>query len=146
MKNWWTDEDNEKFNARAQRLIDQFDNYEVADGEAHVQGKLTLGENIADLGGLTMAYHALQIAMGDDNKNRVDGLTPEQRFFVSWSQVWRNNVRNERAKLLVNTDSHAPKRYRVNGPLSNMPEFFKAFGCETEDEMVNPLETRVTIW
>jgi putative endopeptidase len=112
----------------------------------HVNGELTLGENIADLGGLTMSYHALQLALGDSGRERVDGFTPEQRFFLSWAQVWRRNVRDEALKLQVNTDSHAPARFRINGPLVSMPEFHQAFGCEESSPMVSPASTRVTIW
>ncbi len=145
MANWWTDEDAEKFTARAQRLIDQFNSYVIDEG-VHVNGELTLGENIADLGGLTMSYHALQLALGDSGRERVDGFTPEQRFFLSWAQVWRRNVRDEALKLQVNTDSHAPARFRINGPLVSMPEFHQAFGCEESSPMVSPASTRVTIW
>jgi predicted metalloendopeptidase len=112
----------------------------------HVNGELTLGENIADLGGLTMAYYALQLALGDTGRERIDGFTPEQRFFLAWAQVWRRNVRPEALKLQVNTDSHAPAHYRIDGPLANMPEFHKAFGCEGDATMVSPASTRVTIW
>ena len=145
MTNWWTQEDEEKFTERSQRLIDQFNSYVVAE-DTHVNGELTLGENIADLGGLTMAYYALQLALGDSGRERIDGFTPEQRFFLSWAQVWRRNVREEALKLQVNTDPHAPARYRINGPTANMPEFYEAFGCEDGDGMVNPTNTRVTIW
>ena len=145
MQNWWTPDDEQKFTARAQRLIDQFNTYVVAEG-VHVNGELTLGENIADLGGLTMSYHALQLALGDAGRERVDGFTPEQRFFLSWAQVWRRNVREEALKLQVNTDSHAPAKFRINGPLVSMPEFFQAFGCEEGTPMVSPASTRVTIW
>jgi putative endopeptidase len=145
MTNWWTQDDEEKFKSRAQRLIDQFSSYVVA-GDQHVNGELTLGENIADLGGLTMAYHALQLALGDSGRDRIDGFTPEQRFFLSWAQVWRRNVRDEALKLQVNTDPHAPARFRINGPLVSMPEFHEAFGCEEASPMVSPANTRVTIW
>jgi putative endopeptidase len=145
MQNWWTDDDEARFKNRSQRLVDQYNAFTVA-GDTHVNGELTLGENIADLGGLTVAYYGLQLALGDEPRDRIDGLTPEQRFFLSWAQVWRRNVRDEAIKLQVNTDPHSPAHYRVNGPLSNMPEFYEAFGCEDDDKMVNPINTRVTIW
>jgi len=145
MTNWWTSDDEDKFKSRVQRLTDQFNNYVITEN-THVNGELTLGENIADLGGLTMSYYALQLALGDAGRERVDGFTPEQRFFLSWAQVWRRNVRDEALQLQINTDPHAPARFRINGPVANMPEFYKAFGCEEGDGMVNPTSTRVTIW
>jgi putative endopeptidase len=145
MANWWTQDDEDKFKARSQRLVDQFNHF-VIEGDVHVNGELTLGENIADLGGLTMAYYALQLALGDTGRERIDGFTPEQRFFLAWAQVWRRNVRPEALKLQVNTDPHAPAHYRIDGPLANMPEFHKAFGCEGDATMVSPATTRVTIW
>jgi putative endopeptidase len=112
-----------------------------------VNGKLTLGENIADLGGLTIAYAALQKSLaGKPRPPRIDGFTPEQRFFLSWAQVWRESSRPEAARVQVNTNPHAPAQWRVNGPLSNMPEFATAFGCSLGDPMVRADSVRARIW
>jgi putative endopeptidase len=145
MQNWWTEEDRAKFEARTEKLVNQFNQYTVADG-VPVNGKLALGENIADLGGLTMAYAALQKALAGKPRTMVDGLSPEQRYFLSWAQVWRNNARPEIQKLQVNTDSHAPARFRINGPLANLKEFRDAFGCKEGDTMVHSGDAQVVIW
>jgi len=145
MVNWWTDEDRAKFKDRSQPLIEQFNKYVVADS-LPVNGELTLGENISDLGGLTVSYMALQKARAGKEDPMVDGLTQDQRFFLSWSQVWRANSRPESEKLQVQTDGHAPHRHRVNGPLSNMEEFARAWGCKEGDPMVRPDDNRIRIW
>ena len=145
--NWWTKQDRDAFTTRADQLVAQFDRY-VAIDDVHVKGKLTLGENIADLGGLAVAYDALQIALdaNPDARRKLDGLTPEQRFFINWARVWRTNVLPEEAKVLANTDSHAPGRFRAIGAPSNMPEFATAFACKDGDAMVRPDKDRVKIW
>ena len=113
----------------------------------HVNGRLTLGENAADLGGLSVAYAALQKALaGKPRPPLIDGLTPEQRFFLAWAQIWRSNTTPETTRLLVNTDPHSPGRWRTNGPLSNMPEFAQAYGCKPGDPMVRPDSVRATLW
>jgi putative endopeptidase len=147
LRDWWTPQDAAEYKSRAQVVSDQFDGYTVVDSATRVNGKLTLGENIADLGGLTIAYAAFEKTLaGKPRPARIDGLTPEQRFFLSWAQVWRETMRPERQRLLVNTNSHAPSMWRVNGPLSNMPEFAKAFGCHPGDPMVRPDSVRAQIW
>lgn len=145
MKSWWTDEDRQRFEARTRQLVEQYNSY-VAVDDLHVNGQLTLGENIADLAGITMSYHALQLALTGKERQPVDGFTPEQRFFLSWAQVWRRNVRPEALKLQVNTDPHSPGRFRVIGPIVNMPEFAAAFGCKQGDPMVLPEGARAVIW
>ena len=110
-----------------------------------MNGRLTLGENIADLGGLKIAYDALRETR-DPDAPLVDALTPEQRFFLSWARVWRTNYTAEYLRLIVNVDPHSPARYRVNGPLGNMPAFAKAFGLAEGSPMVRPAETRAHIW
>ena len=147
LRDWWTPADADAYKARAQLVSDQFDRYTVVDTATRVNGKLTLGENIADLGGLTVAYSALQKSM--DGKPRpalIDGMTPEQRFFVSWGQIWRTLQTDQQARLLVNIDPHAPAQWRVNGPLANMPEFARAFGCKEGDPMVRAQSLRAQIW
>ncbi|MBA3785476.1 MAG: M13 family metallopeptidase [Acidobacteria bacterium] len=135
-KSWWTEEDRRKFEERAACVSNQFSSYEVQK-DLNINGKLTLGENIADLGGLTMAYEALQMSLkGKPRPENIDGFTPEQRFFLGWAQVWagKNTVEAERSQVLG--DPHSLPRWRVNGPLSNMPQFHKAFGCKQTDAMV----------
>jgi putative endopeptidase len=147
LRDWWTAQDASAYKTRAQLVSDQFDSYTVVDSATHVNGKLTLGENIADLGGLTIAYAALQKSMaGKPRPANIDGFTPEQRFFLSWAQVWRQAIRPERQRTLVNTNPHAPAQWRVNGPLANMPEFAKAFGCRAGDLMVRSDSVRAQIW
>ena len=147
MANWWTDEDRKLFEERTQKLVTHYGEYvAVVDDDLHVNGELTLGENIGDLAGLTMAYHALKAALEKDKPGEIDAFTPEQRFFLSWAQVWRANLRPEEVKLQVNTDPHSPSKFRVLGPLSNMSEFAEAFGCEDGDPMVRPAAERADIW
>jgi len=111
-----------------------------------VNGELTLGENIADFGGLTVAYAAMERALGSSPRTRIDGFTPEQRFFLGWAQVWREVYRPEALRTQVNSNEHAPSIWRVNGPLSNMPEFKEAWGCKDGDAMVRPAALRARIW
>lgn len=147
LRDWWAKEDADKFNARAQRVVEQFNGYTVVDSTTHVNGRLTLGENIGDLGGLNIAYSALEKALAKNGRpGKIDGFTPEQRFFLGWAQAWRTLQRDQAAKMQVNTDPHAPAKWRVNGPLSNMPEFAKAFGCKDGDPMVRPEAVRAKIW
>ncbi len=146
LRDWWTPEDATKYKSAAQLVVDQFNGYTVVDSVSHVNGRLTLGENIADLGGLTVAYYAMEKAMGNKPRTKIDGFTPEQRFFLGWAQVWRSLARPEQALQSLKTDSHSPNKWRVNGPLSNMPEFKKAFGCKDGDPMVRPENLRARIW
>lgn len=145
LKNWWTEEDLARFQERTQSLVQQFNSYEPLEG-LHVNGELTLGENIGDMGGLTIAYYGLQKAVMGKEVGLIDGLTQDQRFFLSWAQAWRTNTRDEALKLQINTDPHSPAHYRGNGPLVNMSEFQEAFGCKEGDNMVAPPEKRVKIW
>lgn len=150
---WWTAEDRERFDARTRKLVEQANDYvalrNFQDGSVanlKVDGALTLGENIADLGGLTIAHLAMQRAHDGQAPAPIDGLTADQRFFLAWAQVWRRNYREEELKLRLTTDVHAPAKFRVNGPLSNMDSFQEAFGCKAGDPMVAPQEIRVDIW
>jgi putative endopeptidase len=145
MQNWWTDEDRAQFDERTKSLVDQYGDF-VAIDDLHVNGELTLGENIGDLAGLTMSYYALQRALEQNDPGEIDGFTPTQRFFLAWAQAWRRNYRDEAIKLQVNTDPHSPGKFRVVGPLSNMPEFAAAFGCEQGDPMVQLADARADIW
>jgi len=145
MVNWWTDEDRRLFEERTARLVEMFGAYTVADS-LHVNGELTLGENIADLGGLTIAFRALQIAREGKEDPMIDGLTQEQRFFLAYAQIWRQNTTPEAIKLQVQSDVHPPARYRVIGPLSHMPEFTEAWGCQAGSPMTRTEEDRIRIW
>jgi putative endopeptidase len=145
LQDWWTPEDAEKYQAQVDRIVAQYDAYTVLD-TVHVNGKLTTGENIADLGGLTMSYAALQKALDGKPRPSIDGFTPEQRFFLSYARVWRQLVRPAEAVRRINTDPHSPGIWRVIGPLSNLPEFEQAFGCTGEGTMMRVAAERVKIW
>ncbi|MEO7359041.1 MAG: M13 family metallopeptidase [Gemmatimonadaceae bacterium] len=146
LRDWWTSEDAEKYKVAAQRVVDQFNGFTVVDDKSFVNGRLTLGENITDLGGLTVAYAALQKAQAGIPKTKIDGFTPEQRFFLAWAQIWRGLSRPEAELQNLKTNAHAPGKWRVDGPLANMPEFKAAFGCKDGDKMVNADNLRARIW
>ncbi|MCK9539191.1 M13 family metallopeptidase [Dokdonella sp.] len=147
-RNWWTKADREKFDARTARLVEQFNAYEPLPGK-HVNGKLTLGENIADLGGANVAFDALQIALKKDPaeaKEKIDGYTENQRFFLNFARIWRGNILPQRQEVLLNIDPHAPMQYRAIAAPSNMPAFAEAFGCKVGDKMVRSGDKQVKIW
>ena len=147
LRDWWTAEDAAKYDAQAKLVVDQFNSYTVVDSATHVNGKLTEGENIADLGGLKIAYLAMEKSLQEKGRpGLIDGFTPEQRFFLGWAQVWREETRPEMERTLVHTNEHAPAKWRVNGPFSNMPEFKAAWGCKDGDPMVRPDSLRAHIW
>jgi putative endopeptidase len=146
LKDWWTADDKKKFEAKTKLIENQFNLYEVLDS-VHVNGKLTLGENIADLGGLTIAYYALKHSLvGKPVPAKIDGFTAEQRFFIGWAQGWRTNMRPEYIKQMVRTNNHAPPMTRVIGPLSNMKEFYEAFNVKEGDKMYRKPAERAEIW
>jgi len=145
LRDWWTAEDAARYNAQAERIVAQFSGYTAVD-TLHLNGRLTAGENIADLGGLTIAYAAMEKALEGKPRTVINGFTPEQRFFLGWARVWRELRRPEYSRMLVTIDPHSPSRWRVNGPLSNMPEFARAFGCSQGDAMVRADSVRVSIW
>jgi putative endopeptidase len=140
---WWTADDRKSFEERADCVVRQFNGYEVQPG-LNINGKLTLGENIGDLGGLAIAYTALENALAAGRPGNIDGFTPEQRFFLGWAQVWAMKSTPEAERLQALTDPHSAARWRVNGPLSNMQEFAHAFQCKTGDRMVR--EKFCQIW
>jgi predicted metalloendopeptidase len=144
LRDWWTEDDRTEFERRAEVLAEQFNAYVVAD-DAHVNGRLTLGENIADLGGVAIAFAAMQETVGPDAPP-VDGLTPAQRFFIAYATIWRMNYTEETARLLVNIDPHAPAVHRANGPLSNFPPFAAVFEVPEGSPMARPATERATIW
>ncbi len=149
LKNWWTDDDLKRFKERSEKVVAQFSGYEPLPG-MHVNGELTQGENIADLGGSKIAFFALEKALDrqgpEARAKKIDGFTPEQRFFLSWAQVWRVNMRPEMARVRLNTDPHSPGQFRCNGPLSNLVEFQKAFNIPDGAPMVRPAAEKVLIW
>ena len=145
IKDWWTKEDADKFKARAQKLINEYNNFVVID-TFKVNGALTIGENIGDLGGLTISFAAFKNTDQFKKGEMIDGFTPAQRFFLGWAQVWATNSRSEALKLQVKTDVHSPSLQRVNGPLMNLPEFFKAFDVKPGDPMRSPDDKIVKIW
>ena len=144
-ENWWTGADASGFRKLTDRLVAQFDAYEAAPGQ-HVNGTLTLGENIADLGGLAVAYDALQRAREGQQDPNVDGLTQDQRFFLNWATVWRRNFTPEELKVRLATDPHAPANFRAIGAPANLPAFAAAFSCEAGAPMVRAGEERIVIW
>ena len=145
LRDWWTKEDGDKFNAKAAMVGKQYDAFMPLDS-VHVNGKLTMGENLADLGGLTIAYQAFQKTAEAKGGQSQDGFSPDQRFFLAWAQIWRTNIRPEAARQQVLTDPHSPAQFRTNGPLMNMPEFYKAFGCQPTNKMERPTAEQARIW
>jgi putative endopeptidase len=146
LKDWWTPADLKNFESRSDCVVNQFSGFEYEPG-AHMTGKLVAGESIADLGGLTVAYAAYKKSLeGKPRPADIDGFTPEQRFFLGWAQVWAEKYTPESARLQAQSDPHPLSRFRVNGPLSNMPEFAEAFQCKAGDAMVRPAEERCQIW
>jgi putative endopeptidase len=144
-ENWWTSEDSSKFASKTKKLVDHFNEFEALPG-IFVNGELTLGENIADLGGLTMAYYAYQRSLEGKERKKINGFSPEQRFFIAFAQVWKENHTEKSMKLQVFTNPHSPGKYRVLGPLSNMPEFFAAFNVKEGDPMRRSAEKIALIW
>jgi putative endopeptidase len=145
LRDWWTDRDAATYKERAAKIAAQYDGYVVLDG-LHVNGKLTLGENIADLGGLKIAYLALKKAQQGKQVGKIDGFTPEQRYFLAFAQLWRAKFRDEAARVRLATDPHSPPRFRVLGPIYNMPEFFEAFGATPEQAGSGLNPHPVQIW
>jgi putative endopeptidase len=145
LKNWWTPHDKAAFDRRAACIVHQFDSYVVLDN-LHENGKLVEGESIADLGGLTIAYRALEKSLEGKPRVKIDGFTPEQLFFLGYAQIWAMNLRPQIERLEVMTDPHPVPRFRVNGPLSNLPQFAKAWNCKPGDPMVRPPQDRCKIW
>ena len=146
LENWWKDTDFSKFNTRAEVIVNQFDQYKPLP-DLSVNGKLTLGENIADFGGLTMAYYALEKALeGKPKPKDIDGFTYRQRLFLGWANVWKNNIKDEALRNRILNDTHSPGEFRVNGTVTNMPEFQEAWGCKDGDAMYTKPEERAKIW
>jgi predicted metalloendopeptidase len=145
LNSWWTEEDRAKFDELAQKLGEQYDSYSPVEG-MNVNGKMTMGENIADLGGVTLAYNALQLEYKDGTPEDIDGFSWQQRFFLGWANVWKGNIKEEEMINRLKSDVHSPAEYRVLGPLVNFEPYYKAFGtCET-GSMYKPDTSRIAIW
>lgn len=145
LRNWWTEEDLEEFTKRTDKLVAQYSNFTVLDG-VHVNGEFTQGENIGDLGGLTIAYKAYQLSKNGEPAPVIDGMTGDQRVFYGWAQVWRRKYRDEELRKRIDTDPHSPSEFRANGTVMNMPEFHEAFDVKPGDDMYLEPEERVKIW
>jgi len=142
LRDWWTEQDKKEFEQRTQCVADQYSGYAAID-DLKVNGKLTLGENVADNGGLRIAYMALVSTLAGKEPAPVDGLTAEQRFFLGWANVWCQNRTDELSRMLEAVDPHSPGKWRVNGVASNMPEFREAFHCKADAPMVRLKPCRV---
>jgi putative endopeptidase len=145
LKNWWSKEDSIKFSEKTKVVIDQFNGY-VAIDTLHVIGELTVGENIADLGGVVMGFEAFKKTPQYKNKEKISGLTPEQRFFLGYAYAWMVNIKPESLANQLLTDVHAPAKYRINGVVENMPEFHKAFNIKPGSKMRRKDSELVSIW
>ncbi|MEO9021679.1 MAG: M13 family metallopeptidase [Ginsengibacter sp.] len=145
LKDWWTEKDAEEFKKRTDRIVKQYNGFTVLD-TLHVNGRLTLGENIADLGGLSIAYEAFKNTPEGKANPVINGFTADQRFFINWAQIWRNNILPETAAQRILTDSHAPGEYRTNAPLENIDAFYKAFDVKKGDKMYVSPENRIKVW
>jgi len=145
LKNWWNAADKQKFQAKAKEVIALYNNFTVLD-TVHVNGSLTTGENMADIGGLAIAYDAFKMTKEGQDTTKIDGFTPNQRFFISFAQIWRSKIKDESERLRINTDPHSPAMYRVNGPLMNFTPFYQAFNVQPGDKMYKPENQRIKIW
>lgn len=145
LKNWWTDEDRTQFTQRANKIVEQFNSYTVLD-TIHVNGKLTLGENIGDLGGLNAAYTAFKMTKQGQSNEKIDGFTPDQRFFLAWAQVWRGNALPATAAQLILTDPHSPAQWRVVGPVVHMDAWYEAFDVKPGEKLYLAPEDRIKLW
>ncbi len=147
LRNWWTDSDRTAFDALGDAVVEQYNGFcPLDDGETCVNGRLTLGENIGDLGGLSLAYRAFKIATAGKQVPVIDGLTGDQRFFLAWAQVWRSQQREANYRNRLRTDTHSPEEYRTNGVVRNMDEWYAAFNVTADDDLYLPPEQRVRIW
>ncbi len=145
LRNWWTDDDANKFKSKADQVVEQYNKLIVLD-TLHVNGSLTLGENLADLGGLNIAYEAFKKTQQGQSTKKIDGFTPDQRFFLSWAQVWRGSQRPEAAAQRILTDPHSPEQYRSNAPLTNIDAWYNAFDIKPGDKMYKKVEDRIKVW
>lgn len=145
LKNWWLVSDNEKFKAKTKGVINQYNGFTVLD-TVHINGELTLGENLADIGGLAIAYDAFKMTKQGKDTVKIDGFTPNQRFFLGFAQVWRQKSRDASKLALINTDPHSPEMFRVNGPVQNFDPWYTAFNVQPGDKMYLAPDKRAHIW
>jgi putative endopeptidase len=147
LKNWWTDEDRKEFEKRTSSLIEQYNALAPEEApDTNVNGALTIGENIGDLGGATIAYKAYKISLGTSEAPTIDGLSGDQRFFIGYAQIWRSRIRTEAMKVRLATDPHSPGEFRCNQILKNLPQFQRAFDVKPGDQLYLDPETQVEIW
>jgi putative endopeptidase len=144
LKDWWTAEDLKKFKEKTKAVVAQYNSYEIVG--KHVNGEATQGENIADLGGVVVGFEAFKKTEQYKSQEKISGLTPEQRYFLSYAYAWMINRTDESTLRMLMTDVHSPSKFRVNGPLSNIPEFYKAFNLKEGDKMFVPKDKQVIIW
>jgi putative endopeptidase len=145
LRNWWSKSDSVKFVAKSKLIIEQYNGFIILDS-LHVNGALTTGENMADNGGLAIAYDAFKMTKQGQDTIKIDGFTPDQRFFISFAQVWRDKEKDEVARMGINTDPHSPAKWRVWGPLSNFTPFYTAFNVKEGNKMYKPEKDRIKIW
>jgi putative endopeptidase len=145
LRDWWTFDDNARFRQRATKLVGQFANYKVL-GDKPVNGELTLGENIGDLSGIAVAVKAYKLSLAGAQAPLIDGYTGLQRFFLGWAQVWSETRRDNETLRLLTIDRHSPPEFRCNGPVSNLNDFYEAFGVKEGDKLYRPPAERVKIW
>ena len=145
MRDWWTEADARLFKERTAALVAQFSAFSVLDNQ-HVNGELTLGENIADLSGLSIAWKAYQLSLAGRKAPVIDGLTPAQRFFAGWAQIWRRNFRDDNLRQRLSVDPHSPDMFRVNGPVSHIDAFYEAWSVKPGDRLYRPPNERIHIW
>ena len=142
---WWTKTDYEKFKAKTQQVIDQYNSFTVLDS-VHIKGALTVGENTADIAGVAIAYDAFKLTEQGKDTTKLDGFTPDQRFFISIARIWRVKTTDQYLRMYVNTNPHSPPQWRVNGPLMNFTPFYNAFNVQPGDKMFKPENERITVW
>ncbi|HEX5788498.1 MAG TPA: M13-type metalloendopeptidase [Woeseiaceae bacterium] len=145
LRNWWTDEDREEFERRTKKLVEQYAGFQAFD-DLHVNGEYTLGENIGDLGGISIGLLAYKMSLNGEEPPVIDGFTGVQRVFLGYAQVWRNKYRDEALRNLIQTNPHAPAMFRANGAVRNVPEWYEAFNVTPDDDLYLPPEERVKIW
>ncbi len=145
VRNWWKEDDFKKFKAKTQQVIEQYNQFTVLDS-LHVKGALTVGENTADIAGIAIAFDAFKLTQQGKSDVKIDGFTPEQRFFISIARIWRVKTKDAFMRMYVNTNPHSPAQWRVNGPLMNFTPFYKAFNVQPGDKMYKPEKERITVW
>jgi putative endopeptidase len=145
LKDWWKPEDAKKFNEKSKVVVNQYNNFTMF-GNIHVNGELTLGENLADIGGIAIAYEAFKMTKQGQGNDKIDGLTPDQRFFMSYAQIWRITNREETMRVRLTTDPHSPEEFRINGPLRNFEPFYKTFNVTEKNKLYLAADKRAKVW